>query len=1223
MRNINTFYSNHLKYIIVLLIVFIAHQTKAQCSGLNQATITYDFGTGTPQFSQLEPSDFGFNTTYDQEKGNIDIRTNDGEFSFVNLVSNPWGVWHDNITDHTGDGGYLMMVNADYDPGEFYRDTVSGLCSGINYEFSVWIGNLDHNNHGPGRIKPNVRFEIRDPATDDLLAFYESGDIQTTPNFTWERHAVDFDATTDEVILLLINNNDGGSGNDLALDDVSFTPCLPVYNISGDTILCEGDNLNLSADLITSAYASPEYLWQRKDATGMWQNVATTANLSMTITEPTDSGWYRVLVAEVGNVNAIQCRSTDSVYVVVSQDFDPGSISESQTICYNTSPSEFVSTQDASSLTETISYQWETSIDLSSWNTANSTSANFQEGALTSDQHYRRKAETACYTQYSDTISISVLDSLTNNTIANDQIVCDEELPDLITITSLITGGEGSYSNQWQSSLDSITWSDLPSETSTSYQGGQMTTDEYIRLQTTDGCGLRNSNVIKLDHQITPPIDTFKTSICEGDDLPSITITGSSIQWYDENESPITPPTFDPNMIGIQTYLASQTIVGCESELAPVSLEIFSRPNISVNAESICNGDSVNMTPLLAGGNGVFNFEWKDLSNAIISSDSIYVFKGSLSATFEVKVIDRNACSDSTDASVTVFSKPELTLADTSLCDGNSITITPNITSSTGTVSYEWFDNVLTPYSSNPDLFFSESTSTDYTLVATDDNLCKDTAHINITVNPKPVLSLDDESMCDGDKQILSPIVTNAAGTISYSWFDNTLTFLSSSEDLEYSQSASSNFRLIIEDENQCLDTAFATITVFPKPSVSISNESLCEGESVALIPSISNATGIITYNWSDLTSTLSTANNYTYKGVESGTIELMISDENNCKDTTQAVITVHEKPNIEITGGDICSGAPSSLQASVSNFSSGLNYLWSPTIGLSSSTYPSVEASPSSTTTYLLTVSTSDNCIDTLSYTVGVTSTPTASILGNDTILCQGQSVTYDSYNDPNENYSSEWFFSETSSDFESIQNGEKLDIDAEGYYRILVRNEGFCPVWSDIVFVEIENIEVELATNTPLIYLGETATITAHPSDDVQTLTWSTDQVNITSIKVSPEETKNYQVEASGKHCTASDQISIEVRPPIIIPNGFSPNGDLKNDEWYIQGLDFFPSATVILYNRWGNVVYRYDYGYDFPWPGINMNGEELPVATYYYVIHVNDEKNQTFNGSVSIIR
>jgi gliding motility-associated-like protein len=94
------------------------------------------------------------------------------------------------------------------------------------------------------------------------------------------------------------------------------------------------------------------------------------------------------------------------------------------------------------------------------------------------------------------------------------------------------------------------------------------------------------------------------------------------------------------------------------------------------------------------------------------------------------------------------------------------------------------------------------------------------------------------------------------------------------------------------------------------------------------------------------------------------------------------------------------------------------------------------------------------------------------------------------------------------------------------------------------------------------------------------------------------------------------------------IIIPTGFTPGGDGENDTWDIIGLDEkYPDNFVIVYNRWGNEIYRSKQGqYSLaPWDG-KFNGEEMPVASYYYMIlpnGENTEKEDIMNGTITIIK
>jgi gliding motility-associated-like protein len=86
------------------------------------------------------------------------------------------------------------------------------------------------------------------------------------------------------------------------------------------------------------------------------------------------------------------------------------------------------------------------------------------------------------------------------------------------------------------------------------------------------------------------------------------------------------------------------------------------------------------------------------------------------------------------------------------------------------------------------------------------------------------------------------------------------------------------------------------------------------------------------------------------------------------------------------------------------------------------------------------------------------------------------------------------------------------------------------------------------------------------------------------------------------------------------IEIPSGFTPNNDNIHDEWVIYGLYDFPNTIVKVYNRWGQEVFSSN-GYNVPWDG-KYNGVDLPTATYYYVIELNDSE-KVYNGTVTIKR
>ena len=84
-------------------------------------------------------------------------------------------------------------------------------------------------------------------------------------------------------------------------------------------------------------------------------------------------------------------------------------------------------------------------------------------------------------------------------------------------------------------------------------------------------------------------------------------------------------------------------------------------------------------------------------------------------------------------------------------------------------------------------------------------------------------------------------------------------------------------------------------------------------------------------------------------------------------------------------------------------------------------------------------------------------------------------------------------------------------------------------------------------------------------------------------------------------------------------IIPNIFTPNGDGKNDTFIIQNISSFPGSQLLIFNRWGNEVYRSD-NYVNDW-----DGSKLTEGTYYYIFNrkESDGSHTTFKGWVFLKR
>jgi gliding motility-associated-like protein len=105
----------------------------------------------------------------------------------------------------------------------------------------------------------------------------------------------------------------------------------------------------------------------------------------------------------------------------------------------------------------------------------------------------------------------------------------------------------------------------------------------------------------------------------------------------------------------------------------------------------------------------------------------------------------------------------------------------------------------------------------------------------------------------------------------------------------------------------------------------------------------------------------------------------------------------------------------------------------------------------------------------------------------------------------------------------------------------------------------------------------------------------------------------------------CSDSDTTTITVLPieEILIPNVFTPNGDIYNNTMYISN-SFIRNIKGTIYNRWGNLLYQSD-ATDFIWDGHEESGKPAPEGTYFYTFQItliNDEVREA-SGTVMLLR
>ena len=176
-------------------------------------------------------------------------------------------------------------------------------------------------------------------------------------------------------------------------------------------------------------------------------------------------------------------------------------------------------------------------------------------------------------------------------------------------------------------------------------------------------------------------------------------------------------------------------------------------------------------------------------------------------------------------------------------------------------------------------------------------------------------------------------------------------------------------------------------------------------------------------------------------------------------------------------------------------------------------------------------------------------------------------------------------------------------------GNYSFTVTNASGCTSLASA------NIILNVAPPSPIVTLSSGCNdlnyeIVASTSSSLATYEWYNGATLIGSAAtVIVSSVGTYQVDVTVDGCTTTEFITID-NVFCSIPKGLSPNGDGLNDTWDLSNLNV---REVKIFNRYGLEVYQQN-NYTNQWGGRDMKGNELPTATYYYVITFESGKQKT---------
>jgi gliding motility-associated-like protein len=95
------------------------------------------------------------------------------------------------------------------------------------------------------------------------------------------------------------------------------------------------------------------------------------------------------------------------------------------------------------------------------------------------------------------------------------------------------------------------------------------------------------------------------------------------------------------------------------------------------------------------------------------------------------------------------------------------------------------------------------------------------------------------------------------------------------------------------------------------------------------------------------------------------------------------------------------------------------------------------------------------------------------------------------------------------------------------------------------------------------------------------------------------------------------------VEKSVDVMLPTGFTPNGDGRNDVFAPLGIRFAKSVSVEIWNRWGQLVFS-STDPAKGWDG-NFQGSEAQTGVYAVLLKYTmyNGEDKTKKGNVTLIR
>ncbi|HRH57976.1 MAG TPA: Ig-like domain-containing protein, partial [Chitinophagales bacterium] len=342
-----------------------------------------------------------------------------------------------------------------------------------------------------------------------------------------------------------------------------------------------------------------------------------------------------------------------------------------------------------------------------------------------------------------------------------------------VTSTYPALGGANTY--QWQSSLDSLNWTDISGATSQNLPGtllGPINEKTYIRrIIGGDACVIEQGLVLFVN--TLSATTSFTNTGCQGSKEGTITITpkngtpGYTFLWNDGSTT--------QNRTGLGEGNYSVTIrdaSGCQVVKNFTITYTNPKPNATASAAPsvICQGNSTTLS--FTSDLTVSVIGWYNncaANGGSLATTSTLTVSPSSTSTYSVVVQTSAGCKDTACVTVTVNTKPEVTatLTQPSVCRTQSSTL--GFTPATGITAVNWYlDDAAVgcnptgaSLGTNNTLTVSPAVTTAYSAVVQTAEGCRDTACITLNILDCLPEAVRDIATTNEDTPVTIPVLGN------------------------------------------------------------------------------------------------------------------------------------------------------------------------------------------------------------------------------------------------------------------------------------------------------------------------------------------------------------------------------------------------------------------------------------------------------------------------------